>query len=221
MSLKKDIQLSVDSLMVCCLLSLICYPIIDDATHEWLGMGMGALVLLHLFLNRGWLRVLRRGRYTPYRIVQTGVAALCALALMGMLCSGILLSNHLFPSLRVQRWAALAGQLHLGCAFWGFILMSLHFGLHWESLRNRAPLLEAPFDRFFFCAVGWGTALYGAFAFWKRHFPDYLLLRTHFLFFGDGERLDTYPIDLLAIMGLFIFCGHSVGKFLRRRTEGI
>lgn len=69
-----------------------------------------------------------------------------------------------------------------------------------------------------FRALGPLIALYGAYAFWKRGFPGYLLLRTHFLLLDYEEPVLLFFLDYLAIMGLLVFCVHCGARLLLRKT---
>lgn len=208
---KTALKRSVDLLMTAALLALTSYSLIGEAAHEWIGMGMFLPFLLHLTLNRNWLRSLGRGRWPAYRVVQTVLAALCLLAMLGLMASGILVSEALFPEVRVRGWTETARLVHMACAFWGFVFMSLHLGLHWGMLMNTARRFTVTRTRGF-RALGWLIAAYGAFAFWRRGFPDYLFLRTHFLFLDVEEPILLFFLDHLAIMGLFVFCAHCGGR---------
>lgn len=213
---KTALKRSVDLLMTAALPALMSYSLIGEAAHEWIGMGMAALLFLHLALNRKWLQSLGRGRYTAYRVVQTALAALCLLTMLGLMTSGIVLSRHVF-ALRVRGWGALARQVHMVCSFWGFVLMSLHLGLHWTMVLNAARRFAVTQTKGF-RALGALIALYGAYAFWKRGFPGYLLLRTHFLLLDYEEPVLLFFLDYLAIMGLLVFCVHCGARLLLRKT---
>lgn len=208
------VRRAVDFLMTAALLFLMSYSLISETAHEWIGMGMFLLFLVHLILNRGWLQSLNRGRYTAYRAVQTALVIGCFLAMLGLMASGIILSNHVFNGLHIRGWSALARQAHLLCSYWGFVLMSLHLGLHWSVILAAVRRLAGAR---WFRWLGWLTAAYGAYAFWKRDLPDYLFLRTHFVFFDYEEQVLFFFADYLAIMGLFIFCGYCVNRFLKCR----
>lgn len=213
---KTALKRSVDLLMTAALLALMSYSLIGEAVHEWLGMGMAVLFVLHLALNWQWVRGLRRGRWSAYRILQTVLAALCFVTMLGLMSSGIILSRHVF-ALRIRGWSAIARQVHMAGSFWGFVLMSLHLGLHWTMVLNAARRFAVTRTKGF-RALGALIALYGAYAFWKRGFPGYLLLRTHFLFLDYEEPILFFFLDYLAVMGLFIFCAHCGAGLFRRKT---
>lgn len=210
---KTAFKRSVDLLMTAALLALMSYSLIGEAAHEWIGMGMAVLFILHLALNWRWVRGLGRGRWPAYRILQTALAALCLLTMAGLMVSGIILSRHVFSALHIRGWSAMARQVHMVCSFWGFVFMSLHLGLHWTMMLNAARRFSVTRTRGF-RALGGLTAAYGVYAFWKRGLPDYLLLRTHFLFLDYEEPILFFFLDYLAIMGLFVFCAHYGGRLL-------
>ena len=207
---------AVDFLMTAALLLLMSYSLIGEVVHEWIGMGIFLLFIAHLVLNRKWIGSLGKGQWSAYRSVQTVLATLCFLAMAGLMVSGIILSNYIFAGLRIRGWSAPARQAHLLCSYWGFLLMSLHLGLHWSMVLTTV--------RRFFKAkrlrwLGWLTAAYGVYALWKRGLPEYLFLRTHFVFFDYEEPILFFFADYLAIMGLFIFCGYYGCHLLTRRKK--
>ena len=111
----------------------------------------------------------------------------------------------------------MARQVHMACSFWGFVLMSLHLGLHWTMVLNAARRFAVTRTKGF-RALGVLIALYGAYAFWKRGFPGCLLLRTHFLLLDYEEPFLFFYLDYLAIMGLFVFCAHYGARLFLRKT---
>ncbi len=44
----------VDAAMTVLLLCLMAYQITGETLHEWIGMGMTGLVIIHQILNRKW-----------------------------------------------------------------------------------------------------------------------------------------------------------------------
>ena len=206
--------------MTAALLLLMPYSLVGEAAHEWIGVGMALLFVLHLALNGKWIRSLGKGRYSAYRILQTVLAALCLLTMVGLMASGIILSRHVFSALRIRGLSAIARQVHMAGSFWGFVFMNLHLGFHWTMVLNTIRRVAVTQTRGF-RALGWLTAAYGAYAFWKRGFPDYLLLRTHFLFLDHEEPILFFFLDYLAIMVLFVFCAYDGSRWLLHRKSKI
>ena len=121
----------VDLLMTVALVLLMAYFLTDQEIHEWLGAGMLVLFVIHHILNFKWLKALDRGKYTPYRVLQTALVLLVLLCMLGSMLSGIWMSRYVFDFLPTQGHMGLARTAHLLCAYWGFLLLSAHLGLHW------------------------------------------------------------------------------------------
>ena len=54
--MKPIVKRVVDFLMTAALLLLMAYSLVGEAVHEWIGMGMFLLFLVHLVLNRKWVK---------------------------------------------------------------------------------------------------------------------------------------------------------------------
>lgn len=203
------VKISIDAAMTLALLLLMAYGLVGEAAHEWIGMGMFALFVAHHVLNRRWINAVPRGRYTPLRIVQTALAGLIFLCMVGSMISGIVLSRHVFAFLPRHGGYELAGKLHILCAYWGFVLMSLHLGMHWNMLLTmaRKHLQLSSMRTWSLRLIGWLWALYGAFAFHRRGIMLFLLFKSHFVFFDYSEPLIAFLLDYLAVMGLFVAVG--------------
>ena len=157
---------------------------------------------------------------SAYRILQTALAALLLLTMLGAMFSGIVLSQYVFDFLPIRGGRAVARVVHLLCTYWNFLLMSLHIGLHWGVMmgvvhRNAGKVssrIPATVSRLSAILI----AIYGCIAFGRHDMLSYLLLRTHFVFFDFDRPLILFFADYLAVMGMFIFFAYYAGKFLRK-----
>ena len=52
----------VDISMTVCLLFLMAYQVTGEVLHEWIGIGMTALVIVHQILNRKWYSAVFKGK---------------------------------------------------------------------------------------------------------------------------------------------------------------
>lgn len=215
------VKISIDAAMTLALLLLMAYDLVGEAAHEWLGMGMFALFVAHHVLNRRWINAVPRGRYTPLRIVQTALIGLIFLCMVGSMISGIVLSRHVFAFLPRHGGYELAGKLHILCAFWGFVLMSLHLGMHWNMLLTmaRKHLRPNQICTWVLRIAGYSFAAYGAVAFIRRDVGLYLLLKSHFVFFDYTEPLVRFLLDYLAVMSLFVPAGYWLARALRPKGQ--
>ena len=132
-------KIIVDIVMTVLLMLLMAFELVGRSAHEWIGLGMFLLFILHHALNRRWSRNLFRGRYTPVRILQTACAALVLLSMLGSLISAVPISRVVFSFLPISGGLSFGRTLHMLSAYWGFILLSFHLGLHWNMVHGTTP----------------------------------------------------------------------------------
>lgn len=207
----KQKRILIDAAMTVLLPCLMAYSLIGETFHEVAGVAMLALFIAHHILNRAWFKGLFRGRYSPYRAFVTAVDLLLCVVMICLPLSGIMMSKHLFKLLPTQGLSATARTVHLLLSYWGFALMSLHLGLHVDSMLRKKPKW-LPF------AAG-AVSLYGAYAFVKRELPLYMTLRSQFVFFDYAEPRIFFFADYLAVMVLFATVGCCIGKLLKRNRR--
>ena len=202
------IRLLTDFGMTLAMLLLMSYQLVGEKAHEWIGMTMFLLVVGHHVLNRRWIGNITKGKYTVHRILQTIIVVLLVLTMIGSMVSGILLSNYLFRFVRIKGVANLARSIHILCAYWGFLLMAVHLGLHWNMMIR---ILERAFPMKGVAKIlGLLIAVYGGYAFYKRGIVNYLFLKSHFVFYGPEESLGVFLPDYIAILGMVIFITHFI-----------
>ena len=73
---KMTIKRIVDVCMTALLLCLMAYQVTGEVAHEWIGIGMTVLVIIHQILNRKWYGAVFKGKYNAYRILTTVVNVL-------------------------------------------------------------------------------------------------------------------------------------------------
>lgn len=206
----KSLRMVVDAAMIVLLPCLMAYSLIGELFHEVAGVVMLGLFIAHHILNRNWLKGLFRGRYSPYRAFLTVVNLLLCVVMVCLPLSGIAMSKRLFRFLPTQGLSAAARTVHLFLSYWGYVLMCLHLGLHLDTMIRKKPKWLTP--------VAGAASLYGVYAFFHRQFPDYMTLRSQFVFFDYSEPRLFFFADYLAIMALFATAGCVVGRALQRRN---
>lgn len=211
MRAKQIFKITVDICMTAALLLLMTYEMIDSAAHELTGMAMLVLFILHHFLNRCWLKNLFHGKYTAVRIVQTVLAVLILLAMIGSMVSGIILSRHVFAFLKITGGRSIARTVHMICAYWGFVLMSLHIGLHLNMLFAAAKRSDkSGRSALILKAMAALLSVYGIYAFFKRSIASYLVMKEHYVFFDMNEPIVLFLLDYIAVMCLFAVIGRVI-----------
>ena len=223
MNKKLKIKIGIDVGMTGCLLFLMPYSLLSETAHEWIGAAMFLLFLGHHFLNRKWILNLTKGNFSPYRIVQTVLAVVMLLCMMGSMVSGIVLSNHIFKFVKIAGISMGARQVHMFCAYWGFVVMSLHLGMHGNMV---AGMIEKLFGHPSVIRK-WGArcmagviGCYGIYAFWKRQIGAYLFMRMHFVFYDYTESVLYFMLDYLSVMILIAMFGYYGSIIVKKRRRG-
>lgn len=116
------------------------------ATHEWLGIGLGVVLLVHLTLHWDWVirtttKLLRRGGRERFiwlvNLLLLGSMTLC-------IASGILISQVALPRLGITLPASsFWRQMHGTTAILTLILVPIHAALRWRWIVGVARRFAA------------------------------------------------------------------------------
>ena len=131
---KAVIKLVVDIVMTLAMLLLMGYHLWGEILHEWVGAGILLLFIAHHILNGYWCKTLFKGKYNTMRILTLCIDILVLVSMLAQMYSGIVMSRYVFDFLPSIGGMSLARRLHILGAYWGYILMSLHLGLHWNMI---------------------------------------------------------------------------------------
>lgn len=219
MSRKLICKIIIDILMLMAMPILMAYMFAGEVLHEWLGIGIFVLFVLHHVLNFQWIQNIFHGEYTILRSIKTVVNILIFFMIIGLAYSGAVLSRYVFADLNLNASRALARKIHMFCSYWGFVLMSLHFGFHWNmflSIVKKFTKKSSVIKDIIMKIITAGIAGYGIYAFVKREIDSYLLMKIQFAFFDMEESLFVFLLDYLAVMGLFAVIGYYLIYGLKR-----
>ena len=67
------VKILIDIGMTICLLLLMPYSLLSETAHEWIGMVMLLLFILHHILNHKWLTSISKGKYNAFRSYSDGI----------------------------------------------------------------------------------------------------------------------------------------------------
>ncbi len=224
MKAKARIKIAIDVLMTLALLFLMGYQFWGDVAHEWAGAGMFVLFIIHHILNRNWYKTLFRGKYIPFRIFQLILDLAVFAAMICLMVSGIMMSNYVFAFLDLHGGMSFARLLHMASSYWGFVLMTLHLGIHWGIFTGLARKMfrikgSSRMRSVVLFLVSAAIAVYGVTVFLRRNLLTYMLVQTQFVFLDFNEPKIFFYLDYLAMMGTCIFLSHYIGRLLMQRRN--
>ena len=210
-----------------------------DLVHEILGVGLFVLWSVHIFFNRRWYSAIFRGKYKPYRVMQTVINCCILICTIFLMISGIILSNHLFTFFNIQSGLGFARIAHLLSSHWYYLFMSLHIGLHVGMIANKMRH-PAPINCHPELASGSSTnempkqvrhdklhkiipriilallCAYGLYAFIARGVWKYLILSQQFFFFDLERGYILFALDYISIIILFATILHLIASRLKK-----
>jgi len=220
----------------------------NDKVHQIWGMVLIALWAAHIALNRKWYGAVLKGKYNPYRIMQTAVNSCVLLCAVLLAVSGIMMAWFVPESVNVP--LGFARTAHLVGSHWYYIFMCAHLGMHAGMIANkirlsrtqqechsRAPTRESP-DKEIIGSSPIMTdtpnkakaiaakvllalvCVYGIYAFIVRGVGKYLFLRQQFFFLDLEKGYLIFALDYLSILVLIATASHWLGKALRAWNSG-
>ena len=212
---RKIIRTVIDVVMTVFLLCLMSYQVTGERLHEWIGIGMIIVLIIHHILNIRWYSALFRGKYNAYRIVMTGVNILLLVSIALTAFCGMSMSNHAVPFLYGMTGMIFARTSHLALSFWSFILMGLHLGLHLPVIMAKVkPGKTTKLN----CTICFTViAGVGLWLFIKNGILGYISFQTHFASFDYDKAAAIVFLEYLMMEFFFVFIGANIVRFIRSR----
>lgn len=240
--LRMPLDITMTALSVILMGGTVLFP--NDKVHQILGMALIFLWALHIALNRRWYASVGRGRYNPYRIMQTVINLSILVCTILLAVSGMMMAWFLPESVNVP--LGFARTAHLVSSHWYYVFMSLHLGMHVEMIANkirlsrtqqecsssvqqechsRALTRESPDKAKAIKAIAAKVLLalvcvYGIYAFIVRGVGKYMFLRQQFFFLDLEKGNLIFALDYLSILVLIATASHWLGKALRAWNSG-
>jgi len=216
---KLKCKITIDILMTVLLPVLMAHMLTGQRMHEWVGALMFLMFITHNVLNANWYLNLLRGKYTPQRILQIVINLMVFASMLGLMISGIIMSRYVFSFLPINGGMAFARKLHMLSAYWGFVLMSLHLGMHGNMIKgiaNKSFETQSSYKRYKAAPrlISILIAVYGVYAFIKNDIFSYLFLKNEFVFFDSQQSAVMFFIDYLAMMVLFACATYFFSRIL-------
>ena len=201
----------IDIMMTILLMCLMAFQVTGEKAHEWIGIVMVMLVIVHQVLNKKWYSALFKGKYNLYRIFSTIINILLLISFSLTAISGMSMSNHAVPFLYGLINVNNARIMHLAFSYWSFILMGIHLGMHISIMTNKMPK-NIKMILFIVVIIISG---YGLNLFIKSGICDYILFKSHFAFLDYEKNFVLVYIENLSMLSLFAFVGHNITKIIQ------
>ena len=203
----------VDVCMTVLLLFLMAYQVTGEVLHEWIGIGMTILMILHQILNRKWYKAFFKGKYNAYRTVTTVINIALFISFVLTAFCGMSTSGHAVPFLYGMTNVSFARRMHLSMSHWAFVLMGLHLGMHIPVMLARLKFTDKM--KMVVSAAVCVVAGIGLFLFIKNGMTDYLFFRVPFAFLDYDKAGILVLLENVLMLVFWAFIGSEVAILCR------
>ena len=198
------------------LLLLMAFQVTEQLAHEWLGITMFALTVVHQILNRKFYSAIFKGRYNGLRVFQLIVNILLLLSFVCTALSGMMMSRFATPFLNGILPSSFVRQGHLALSHRSFVLMGLHLGLHFGIITSK---LKKGAVRLALGAVMSVISVYGFYLFFKSDMLNYMLFKNPFAFLDYTKAWWLVILENLAMLLAWGYAAYLLSLFLRCVTK--
>lgn len=214
---KHAIKRTVDIIMIVLLLFLMAYQVTGGAAHEWMGLEMAVLVIIHQILNLQWYRSLLKGKYPAARFAMNLTDIFLIIAFILTVYCGMSMSGYAVPFLHGMGKISFVRRTHLSVSYWMFVLMGIHLGLH-----MRAMFIKSQYSGKKQTAVSICFAVIAAIGFWvflKNNIPGYLFFRMAFGILDYEKAAGFVLLENVLMLLFWVFAGWQIMILLQRSVN--
>ena len=216
----KKLKMIIDIVMYLIFIVLMGHHITDNLIHEILGTILFVLFIIHHILNYRYYKTIFKGRYTFKRLTILITDFLLLICMLGMIISAVNISSDVFTFLNIKTtmWGR---KLHMISTSWGFVIMSIHLGLHLGIFINKLnkKMKDNIFEYVYYLILLLIT-IYGLYSFIKLKFISDMFLLNAFKFYNFKE---SQLIFYLHVISSSLFIGlitYFINNFkLKRKKE--
>lgn len=205
--MKKNIRKIIDIIMIIFFVILMGYHITGNKVHEVLGVIIFVLFVVHNILNIKWYKTIFKGKYGFCRLFQILINFLLLASMLGMIISGVMISSSVFQFLNIPT-TMFGRSLHMLSTSWGFVLMSIHIGLHLNIIlvKLNEKVKNSTFEYIYYLIICL-FMIYGLYVFISDGLWKDMLLITKFKFFNYNQNSLLFYLGQFSI---FLFLSFTI-----------
>lgn len=219
MKKKRILKIILDLLMTILLPLLMIQALAGEELHEWIGILMFTLFIMHHILNFNWYKNLLKGKYNAVRGIGTLVNTAILICMIFIAISGVLLSKYVFAFLEVSQGISFARAAHMICTHWLFVLTSTHLGMYLNVIKNymeqstkrKLGTVSSRVLKILFATI----TIYGVKVSIDTKLWQYMFYRAQFMFYNFSQTAFRVYLVYVSMMILFAVIGYFVSTKLR------
>lgn len=196
------------------------YHITGNAIHEFVGVVLMVLFIVHNIINRRWYKTIFKGKYNIRRGLSIGVNLLFLISILVVLISSLPISRDIFPYFLLDN-EIIFRQIHVITAYWGFIFMAVHIGMSWGMIINAVRKMSGITNssRIRTIALRVIAVLIVVYGVQTSFDTDMGYKLTIYNPFGWNKEQSfmKFSVDYLSLMGIYICGTHYALKFVQKQ----
>jgi hypothetical protein len=221
--MKLTARIIIDLAMTLLLLCAYAYRITGDAAHEWIGICVFALFIVHNIINRKWYKSIFKGTYTPRRAIMTACNVALVFTMGALLVTGLLQSRAVLAFLHLPGGMVLR-QIHTTAAYWGLPLIGVHIGLHWGMFINGARKMAGISGHNYVRRatariIAFSFVAFGVWASVDRDIFAKLFLGFSLDYWDERRPAVLFFAAMLSVMAIYIFVTYYTLKLAERKRR--
>ena len=217
----KKFRIIIDVLMYIMFIILMGHHITDNKIHEILGIVMFGLFIMHNILNIKFYKTIFKGKYNFKRFFLTSIDSLLLICFIAIIVSSINISSDVFDFMNIQTksWGL---KLHMLSTSWGFVVMSIHLGVHLNSLLNKVntKMKKSTFEYIYYL-IFILLIIYGIYSFIKQNYISDMFILSPFKAYNFDELPIMFYIHTISSSLCISLIVYLVNKFIIKRKEVI
>ena len=206
----------IDLIMTGDLLFIMALQVTQQFAHEWIGIAMTVLFIVHHILNYKYYKNIFKGKYGFLRVFQLLISILLLVSFITTAFSGMAMSRFATPFMKGLMKSSDARKLHLVISYWLFVLMGVHIGLHFGIITAKLP--KGVFR--IVCAVFMTViSVWGFMLFLNANIFDYMLMQTQFAFLDYDKAAWLVILENLVMLISWAFMAYLLSLFVKSLTN--
>ena len=215
----KKFRIIIDVLMYIVFIILMGHHIIENKIHEILGIIMFVLFVIHNILNIKFYKTMFKGKYNLKRFLLTSIDILLLICFIGIIVSSINISSDVFNFMNIQTksWGL---KLHMLSTSWGFVVMSIHLGVHLNPLLNKVntKMKKSTFEYIYYLLFI-AFMIYGIYSFIKQNYISDMFVLSPFKVYNFNELPVVFYIHTISSSLCISLIVYLINKIKFKRKE--
>lgn len=197
------------------LILLMSYQITGQMLHEYIGMAVTILVVIHQILNIKWYKSLFKGKYNLNRFLTITVNILLIASFILTAFCGMAMSNYAVPFLYGIAQTSFVRRMHLAMSHWSFVLMGIHLGLHIPVIFAKYKVSAKTKNIVY--ALSLVIAVIGLYLFISNGMYKYILFKEAFAFFDYDKPALLVFIENIMILISWVFIASQAMELIQKK----